>query len=78
MVIPTKSLSIDFSPMSDSENPNDLLSIIDFVNGTVIADPDSPRVSGSGDLMTASGPWVLGEGSDAGNDSLGNIWGKRS
>jgi hypothetical protein len=53
--------AIDFSPMADSDNINNPLSIIDAVNNPVVSDSDTPQVPFALQLTRSGRPGLLGK-----------------
>jgi hypothetical protein len=51
--------AIDFSPMADSDNINDPVSIIDAVNNPVVSNSDTPQVLFALQLTRSGRPWLL-------------------
>lgn len=54
-------LTIGFSPMSDSDNINNPLSVIDTVHHPVVSNPYTPQVLFAMQLTRSGGLWVLGQ-----------------
>jgi hypothetical protein len=53
--------AIDFSPMADSDNINNPLSIINAVNNPVVSNSDTPQVLFALQLTGSGRPGFLGE-----------------
>jgi len=54
-------LAIGLSPMADSDNINDPLSVIDAVNNPVVSNSNTPQVLFALQLKRSGRPWVLGK-----------------
>jgi hypothetical protein len=52
------------------ENFNLFARIIDFIHDSIVADPYSPVVLGSGKFMTSSWPWIIGKRLNARQDTI--------
>jgi len=56
-------------------NPKDFHAftcVINFIDDSIIANPNSPVVFGTGKLMATSGSWIVGKGFNARNDTSTN------
>ena len=54
-------LAIGLSPMTDSNNINNPLSVIDAVKHPVVSNSDTPQVAFALQLTRSGRPWVLGK-----------------
>ena len=54
-------LPIGLSPMADSDNINNSLSVIYTVNNPVVANSDAPQVLFALQIARSGRPWVLGK-----------------
>jgi hypothetical protein len=63
-------LTVNFSPMSNPIDSNNLVDISDFVNYTIVTDADSPIVLAPAKFPTACRSGISRESSDRANNSV--------
>jgi hypothetical protein len=65
-----RGLPIGFAAMSDPEHSDDFFALINLVDDSIVSDPNPPIVLRAGELAAPWRPRVLGQSTDARDDTM--------